>query len=293
MFLRERPQFMIKLGHFYKENYMPFSHIALRSCERVPPMGWKKTGYGYFQMEKVQSQEKIKRDKESHKASDMPNLKGEGYIEQQIFLNLIKSLKGHVNLFELGAGRGDWCLALAGIVDFNLIDHEITSYRCLAVEAEPVHFEWTKMHFEEQSINAKPIYGAVTSKVGECQFYSVVDPASNYGQSIRDDGNLKVPCYTVDYLMNKYKFDIVDILHSDVQGAEYDMILGATEALKKKAIKYMMIGTHKLGINEQIIDYVKPYGYEFLFSVNVHEGPCDSPFGKALFPVDGLLVLKC
>jgi len=272
---------------------MLFSQIDLHSVDRTPPSGWKRTGYGYFQMEKVQSQEKIKRDKESHKAADTPSLKGEGVIERQFFFNILKTLKGHVNLFELGAGRGDWCLALAGIVDFNLIDHEISSYKCLAVEAEPTHFEWTKTHFEEQQINAIPVHGAITSQNGECQFYSMVDPASNYGQSVRPDGNITVPSYTVDYLMNKYGFDTVDIMHVDIQGAEYDMLLGMTATLTQKRIKYMMIGTHRPELNEMIIQYVKKFDYEPLFSVVVNSGPCDTPFGKALFPVDGLLVLSC
>ncbi len=272
---------------------MQFSHVDFRYVDRTPPAEWKKMWYGYFQMEKVISQEKKAVDKQAHKVTtDDPTLKGEGYIEQQVFLNILKSLKGHVDFFELGAGRGDWCLALAGVVDFNLIDHEITSYKCLGVEAEPTHFEWMKTHFEEQQINAIPIHGAVSLKTGKCSFYSMVDPASDYGQSVRDDGNLTVPCYTVDYLIDKYSFEKIDLMHIDIQGAEYDMFLGMEEAFKNRTVKHMMIGTHRPGMNEDIIEYVKPYGYEALFSVGVRTAVCDSPFGRASFPVDGLLVLK-
>ena len=270
---------------------MDFVPISLRSANKTPPPGWKKTCYGYFHMEKVTSQKKKERDQKTHKIAD-PSIKGEGFIEQQIFLNIIKTLKGHVNLIELGAGRGDWCLALAGIVDFNLIDHEITSYKCLAVEAEPTHYEWTKTHFEEQHINAIPVHGAVSDKNGECSFYSVEDPASGYGQAISEKGNLTVPCFTLDYLMNKYKFNEVDILHVDIQGEEYRMLLGATAALLNKKIKYMMIGTHRPEFNEQIERLVKPYGYEVLFSVPCHSGVNSTPFGDANIAVDGMLILK-
>jgi FkbM family methyltransferase len=277
---------------------MQFSTLNLVSINRQPPPDWKRMWYGYFQMEKVISQEKKRLDTEAHKLPLSNNnlqkeiLKGEDYIEQQFFLNIISSLKGHVTLIELGAGRGDWCLALAGIVDFNLIYHRITSYKCIGVEAEPTHFEWMKTHFEEQRINAIAVQGAIASKNGECKFYSITDPASNYGQAVREDGNLTVSCYTIDYLMNQYSLNGIDILHADVQGSEYDMLLGATGTLKNQTIKYMIIGTHKPGINEQIIEYVKPYNYETLFSINVKEGPCNTPFGKAYFPVDGLLILK-
>jgi len=272
---------------------MNFSHINLRYVDRKPPKGWKKTGYGYFQMEKVISQVKKDRDKASHKVADTPNLKGEGYIEQQFFLNILKSLKGHVNLFELGAGRGDWCLALAGIIDFKLIDTEVTSYNCLAVEAEPTHYEWTKTHFEEQGItSATVLHGAISSENGECKFYAVEDPASTYGQSIREDGNLTVPCYTVDYLIEKFQYSRVDFMHVDIQGAEYDMLLGATKALSKGIVKYMMIGTHRPELNAKIIDYVKPYQYDVLFSAKCHTDAVETPFGTATLPVDGVLVLK-
>ena len=272
-------------------------HIPLRSVDRIPTIGWKKTWYGYFQQEKVISQKKIERDKKSHKAEGIitPSvpLKGEGYIEQQFFLNILKDLKGHVNMMELGAGRGDWCLAMAGIIDFNLIDTEITSYRCIAVEAEPTHYGWTKEHFEQQGIvNAEAVHGAVSSKNGECKFYSIEDPASTYGQSIREDGNLTVPCYTVDYLIEKYNFDSVGFMHVDIQGAEYDMLLGAIEALKKGTLKYMMIGTHSPEMNEKMIEYIRPFNYEVLFSAPCHSKIVDTPFGRAIFPVDGLLILK-
>jgi hypothetical protein len=248
-------------------------------------------------MEKVISQAKIKMDKETHKTSETITtgepLKDEGYIERQLFFNILKQLKGDVTLLELGAGRGDWCLALTGIVDFNLIDTDISSYKCIAVEAEPTHYEWTKAHFEEQGIKgAQALHGAISSKNGECKFYSTEDPASTYGQAITENGNLTVPCYTVDYLIDKYSLSKVDIVHVDIQGAEYDMLLGATEALSKGTIKYMLIGTHSPDMNEKIIEYVKPFHYKAVFSANCNSGAVDTPFGRANIPVDGILLLK-
>ena len=272
---------------------MDFSTIDLRSPGRVPPPGWKRTGYGYFQMDKVQSQVKIDRDIRTHKTVSGPLLKGEGFIEQQFFLNIMRNLEGHVNIMELGAGRGDWCLALAGIVNFNLIDHNISSYKCYAVEGEPTHFEWTKTHFEEQGINAVAIHGAISKENGECKFYAKEDPSDHYGQCIHDDGDIIVPTFSLDYLVDKYQIDKIDILHVDIQGAEYDMLLGAVQTLKQKKIKYMMIGMHRPEFNEKIKEFLKPYGYEVQFSALCHSGFNETPFGNANLSVDGLLVLEC
>lgn len=269
-----------------------FSTIIIRGISRRLPEGWKSTGYGYFQMEKVISDKKKALDIKAHKLPD-DFIKDESYIEHQFFRNIIRATpQGPINLFELGAGRGDWCLALAGIIDFKLIETPITEYRCLAVEAEPTHFEWMKTHFETQNIKAIPIHGAISSADGGCKFLSLGDPASDYGQSVRPDGNLTVPGYTIDTLFNKYNFDKIDILHADVQGAEYDMLLGATEVLRDKKINYMMIGTHKTDMNSLIISLLNDFGFEPLFSAKCHSGINDTPFGRANFPVDGLLVLK-
>lgn len=274
--------------------------IKLKSVDHTPPVGWKKTWYGYFQMEKVISEVKKQRDKVSHKASDRSKLKnagepliGEGYLEQQFFLNIIQSLEGRVDMMELGAGRGDWCLATAGVIDFKLVDTQATSYRCLAVEAEPIHYEWTKIHFEEQGLNATAVHGAVWSENGECSFYAKEDPASHYGQSIRPDGNLTVPCYTVDTLMEKHGFDKVDFMHVDIQGAEYEMLKGMKKALENGSIKYMMIGTHRPEMNDRLMGALELYGYEIIFSARCHSNePVDTPFGKATLPVDGILLVK-
>lgn len=279
---------------------MEFSKINIRLIDRTPPVGWKKTWYGYFQMEKVISEVKKQRDKVSHKVSDGSELKeagepliGEGYLEQQFFLNIIQSLEGRVDMMELGAGRGDWCLATAGVIDFKLIDTKATSYCCLAVEAEPTHYEWTRSHFEEQGLNATAVHGAVWSQDGECSFYSTEDPASTYGQSVRSDGNLRVPCYTVDTLMEKYGFDKVDFMHVDIQGAEYEMLKGMKKALENGSLKYMMIGMHRPEMNDRVIGALSLYDYEVLFSARCHTGEIiDTPFGKATLPVDGILLVK-
>ena len=274
---------------------MDFSHIVPRYLKRVPPEGWKNTWYGYFQMEKVISEEKKRRDEKTHKLPQSHQrelIRGESFLEQQVFLNIVNSLEGHVDMFELGAGRGDWCLALAGIIDFGLIDTKATSYRCLAIEAEPSHYEWTKEHFEKQEINAIAVHGALWSSVGECSFYSKENPASNYGQCVRDDGNIKVPSFTVDSLMRKYQFDKLDLIHADIQGAEYEMVLGSIKALEERKVKYWMIGTHLPDLNDRITDFMRPYGYRVLYSVTCASGVHESPFGKISVPVDGLLVLE-
>jgi len=61
-------------------------------------------------------------------------------FEIDCFLSILAEIKkDSVRMFELGAGYGEWCLALDGVLKHKLIQTQIKSYRCLAIEAEPTH----------------------------------------------------------------------------------------------------------------------------------------------------------
>ena len=173
-------------------------------------------------------------------------------------------------MFELGAGWGRMCLALAGAIDFKIAPIVPTSYRCLAIEAEPTHYQWIKEHFETQGINGIVIQGAVSNKTGTCRFNASPDPDSCYGQAISPlfssrklpsiagirniitGRSIKVPKYTVDWLLRKHNFDHIDIVDVDVQGAECEVIAGAAESIKNNLIDYWLIGTHHKNLNDAL-----------------------------------------
>ncbi len=255
--------------------------------------GWRRQWHGYFQMDKVRSARKLVANKSNYKNIEEGILK-ESEIERQIFLNIIQQInKNEICMMELGAGRGDWCLALAGTIDHRLIPCQALRYKCLAVEAEPTHYEWTREHFECQNINAIAVHGAVGGRDGSCRFYAVADPSDNYGQHINDEkGNLEVPCYTIPTLCEKYGLEHVDILHMDIQGAEVDAVEGFLPCFDRLPIDYFMIGTHKTGeTNERIIGMLSD-AYEVLADIPPRAGELMTDFGKAYFPVDGMLVLR-
>ncbi|MCK5564568.1 MAG: FkbM family methyltransferase [Planctomycetes bacterium] len=257
------------------------------------PQGWEQLWNGYYQMTKVCSEEKRRRNELSHSKVDLSSgVLGEGQFERQLFVNIIANInKEHINMFELGAGRGDWCMSLAGVVDHHLIPHRTKTYRCLALEGEPTHFQWTRDHFEHQNINGVAVHGAIQSYNGFCKFDANPEPADNYGQSVKDRGNIEIPCYTIDWLMKDYSFDHLDIIHIDVQGAEYDALLGASEAINKKAIDYLLIGTHTDDMNEKIMELIGNK-YNCIIDIVHRTHLIDTPIGKASMPVDGIMLMQ-
>jgi len=195
-------------------------------------------------------------------------------FQGKLLLSILRETKGYVTLFELGAGWGRLCLTLAGIVDNGIMPFD--GYRCLAVEAEPTHYQWAREHFKSQDIKAELVHGAVSDKDGWCFFHSHLDPRVHYGQEINQLFNHGIPSphnimnvltgktsvvrtHTVDILMYKYGFEWLDILQMDIQGAEYKALKGAMCGIKSGKIKNILINVHSDKLGFEIKDLLYPY----------------------------------
>jgi hypothetical protein len=85
---------------------------------------------------------------------------------------------------------------------------------------------------------------------------------------------------TVDEIIKLYNIDYLDILHSDIQGHEYDMLIGAQNALMNKKVKFVFISTHGLIVHYQCMNLLKKYGFYIL----TNHTPPES------YSIDGLIV---
>jgi len=195
-------------------------------------------------------------------------------------------------MVELGAGRGDWCLAIAGIIDNKLVDTCAKSYRCVAVEAEPTHFKWTKEHFEKQNINAVAVWGAAYNYNGECWLSAEKKPQDHYGQGVcSGSGNVAVPCFTLREIMIQHNLNKIDILHMDIQGAELDVIIDSVDLIAAGLVRYVLIGTHKNSFNSTIRNLLGEF-IDFSVDIQPKLGFVDTPFGPANMVEDGILFGK-
>lgn len=244
---------------------MIIRHFNIKTPEVTAPEedGWEQLPLGYHWLTKCMAADRRAGDKELYgKIREAGNMTA-GDFQQDCLLSILADMKrDEVNFIELGAGWGRICLNMAGAIDFKVIECNPTQYRCLAVEAEPVHYEWLQEHFKAQNINGNTVFGAVSNKNGTCRFNAYSRPDYEYGQAmipligrrgIPSIHNLrklitgktvKVPMYTLDHLVQKYGFDHVDIVQMDVQGAECDVIKGATNSIKEGMIDYLLINIH-------------------------------------------------
>ncbi len=259
----------------------------------LPPeaTGWEPGWYGYWMMEKTLSKEFREL---CEKIRNCPQGLPEEELEKQCFLSIINEIKdSQIKMFELGAGVGRESLALAGIVDFNLVPSvKDKTYRCLALEAEPTHYAWLVEHFRKQNIKGEAIYGAVSDKSGYVNFDASLDPASFYGQAVIEDEGCLVSSFTVDELIEKYKFPKVNLIHTDVQGDELKAVLGAQKSTKQGLIDYWLIGTHQRYLEEEIISFTKDF-YDVILHIPQKSGLTKHDFyGWVSIPSDGLLILR-
>jgi FkbM family methyltransferase len=254
-------------------------HFDISTPENQPPQdeGWEQAWYGYYRMTKCWKRLKIQVE-EQVKAVRAKGELDELHFEQDCFLSVLADIKKkHVNMLELGAGWGEWCLALAGTLDYKIIPVIPDSYRCLAVEGDPTHYQWLKEHFERQNINGVIVHGAVSDRNGSCRFGINNAPDACYGQAIvpphkpglrgfisglynfvSRKKTIEIPTYTVDHLVKTYGFEHVDIIDIDVQGAEYQVLLGAAQSIDNCLIDYLLIGTHSSKLNEELGKLLAP-----------------------------------
>jgi len=83
-----------------------------------------------------------------------------------------------------------------------------------------------------------------------------------------------------DFILEK-NIENIDILHSDIQGYELEMLEDITELLIQNKIKYLFISTHSDYLHYKCINLLKQYNYRIIASAD---------FETETFCFDGIIV---
>lgn len=83
--------------------------------------------------------------------------------------------------------------------------------------------------------------------------------------------------------INEKNIEYVDILHSDIQGYEFEMLNQIKPFLQESKIKYIFLSTHSNTIHNKCIDILKECDYKIL---------CSCDFDNESFQFDGF-ILSC
>ena len=222
----------------------PFDILTLQKKVKQPsiPDGWRPINFGGMRGEHFISA--------SHKATARKDhitrqeCIAETEFEQYVLLTILENIESHDMTFvELGAGWGGQTNFIVTAVREQVVDMEPKSAWSLAVEAEPGHYDFLCEMFRMNKIRGLPIFGAISKEKGWAKLKAFQKSADHYGQSLKPDGNLDVPTYTLDYLMDMFEIDHVDLVHMDLQAVEPDAIRGSLKHIHQ--VDYLLVCPHK------------------------------------------------
>ena len=222
----------------------------------------------------------------------------EGYFEMINVLETAVNAKNTYTLVELGAGFGPHLVN--GAAALRAYHGSNIPYKLIGVEGEPTSFKWMNEHMKSNGINPDDqllFQGAVSDKDGYVLFEvgcpggygcTVVPPLKHMLTPLRSSFRLLKrtlkrlagkPILPSDYWTGKKgldistqkvkavalstlleKADLIDLMHVDIQGAEYTVLSSSTDLLNKK-IKRVHIGTHSEKLEENLRAMFKEMGW--------------------------------
>lgn len=210
----------------------------------------------------------------------------EEYFE---WIDLLEALVGASDRFtmvELGAGWGRWIVNAAAAAN----QLGLSSYRLLAVEAEPQHYRWLQQHLTDNGVDLSrvatvnaavaPEDGVGTFEVGNARGY--------YGQALlgvktglharvasrfrRSLGRRRrgacgswqesVSALSLRTLLTD--LPVVDLIDSDIQGAEADVFESAFGVLTEK-VRRVHIETHNRDVEYRLRSLFRRLGWRLLW----------------------------
>jgi hypothetical protein len=95
-------------------------------------------------------------------------------------------------------------------------------------------------------------------------------------------GREKTVC--VDDIVKEYGIEFIHILHSDIQGFEFEMLQGAESTFRNKKIGYVFISTHSNALHYQCIDFLKEKQFNIIASADLDESYSEDGLIVAIAP---------
>lgn len=270
--------------------YYDRKELAQRVTQRIEPPSseWVPASFGGVTAAFFTSPAHQSRAKSVH-TTETPCI-NESQFELCMELSVLQSLdKLGMTFMELGAGWGAQSLTIAMAVRNSIVDMPVEFSYCYAVEAEPGHYEFLCMAFQANKIHGLPIFGAVADTLSWPSFYAVKEPADNYGQSLHPRGNIQVPCFTIENLVQTFKIEEVDLVHMDIQGAEPQALQGTLPVIDH--FRYLIVCPHFGSHVDQIGKLLEPT-HNCLLSFGPASGYHELPgFPLPIYiPQDGIML---
>ena len=188
--------------------------------------------------------------------------------EERAFYEVVRHLPADAKMIVLG---GFW----AYYTNWFLMDHQHRTG--LVIEPHPSNLEVGKVNASLNRLNPIFRHGLAGRHY---------DPNARFKSY--DGVKLRLPCYSVPQLVDDMGWKQLDLLHCDIQGAEFEILESCAPLLKAGIINWIFISTHAHHISgdplthERCLDIVKECGGVIEVEHDVYES----------FSGDGLIVAR-
>lgn len=177
--------------------------------------------------------------------------------EEKVFHEVLNSLKKEKPIMiELGSF---WAY-------YSMWFKHKTNGKTIMVEPVPEKYNIGVKNFELNRMNGSFINACIGSKY--IKNYTFVD---------WDRKKYQTSMMNIERICNDYNLNFIDILHSDIQGTEYDMLLGAEAVINR--IHYVFISTHR-NKHDKCVNFLESNNFHIVVEHAISQS----------YSVDGLIV---
>ena len=172
--------------------------------------------------------------------------------EERVFLEVLKTIPSGAIMVEMGAFWSFYSM---------WFQKEISKSVNYLIEPDSFNLGQGKRNFQLNHMKGQFIQAFVGSKSSS-------------------DENGTTIC--VDDLVSKHSIPFIHMLHSDIQGYEYEMLLGAETTFRENKIGYVFISTHSNELHYKCMDYLLGKNFIIIASADLDE----------TFSEDGLIAAR-
>lgn len=157
--------------------------------------------------------------------------------EEKVFYEVLKYIPSNGVMIELGSYWAYYSLWFA---------HEIPNARNYMVEPDLKSLNIGKKNFELNNLTGTFVHGYAAVRDNDAIDYT---------------GARRV---SIDSFLNEQNIDHLNILHADIQGAEYEMLLSCRESMVAGKIDFFFVSTHSEWLHSSCLQVLRNYGYTII-----------------------------
>ncbi len=173
--------------------------------------------------------------------------------EERVFGEVLRHVRPGAVMMELGAYWGFYSM---------WFQQAIPGSAAWLVEPELEHLELGRANLRLNGFSGTFVQAFVGSEPGY------------------DPGGRRI--VSVDSLAAEHGIEHIDILHSDIQGAEYDMLIGASRCFREQRIAYVFISTHSDELHEKCIAFLEQQRFSIIAAADLAQ----------TYSLDGLIAAR-